>query len=115
MCNAKALFSALTYDYQNKDQLAHEDYETAVKLLERKVREIPDDPRYHSALGIAYAGIGRKIDAIKEGKRAVDLLPMAVDAVYGIPYVIDLATIYTMVGEFDLAMDQFEYLLTVPS
>jgi hypothetical protein len=40
---------------------------------------------------------------------------MAVDAVYGIQYLIDLAVIYTMVGEPDLAMDQLEYLLTVPS
>jgi serine/threonine-protein kinase len=111
----KTLFSALIYDYQNKNKLANEDYKTAVKLLERKVMEIPDDPRYHSALGIAYAGIGRKVDAIKEGEKAVDLLPMAVDAFYGIPYVIDLVVIYTMVGEFDLAIDQLEYLLTVPS
>jgi serine/threonine-protein kinase len=111
----KTLFSALIYDYLKKDKLAHENYLTAVKLLEKKVREIPNDPRYHSALGIAYAGIGQKADAFKEGRRAVELLPMAVDAAYGIQYIIDLATIYTMVGEVDLAMDQLEYLLKVPS
>jgi TolB-like protein/Flp pilus assembly protein TadD len=111
----KTLFSAFIYDYLGKDKLAREGYETAVKLLEVKVREIPDDPRYHSALGIAYAGMGQKGDAIKEGKRAVKLLPMSLDAVYGIQPIIDLAVIYTKVGEPDLALEQFEYLLTVPS
>ena len=111
----KTLFSALIYDYLKKEKLAREDYITAVKLLERKVREIPDDPRYHSALGIAYAGMGLKTDAVKEGKRGVELLPMSVDAVYGVEHIIDLATIYTMVGEPDLAMDQLEFLLKVPS
>lgn len=111
----KTLFTAIIYDYQNKEKLAIEHYKTAVKLLKRKVMEIPNDPRYHSALGIAYAGIGQKTDAVKEGKRAVDLLPMTVDAIYGIPYATDLITIYTMLGEFDHAIDQLEYLLTVPS
>ncbi len=111
----KELLSALTYDYLKKDKLANEHYKTSVKLLERKVKDIPNDPMLHSALGIAYAGIGQKADAIREGKRAMDLLPMAVNAVYGVTPVIDLATIYTMVGEPELAMDLLEYLLTVPS
>ncbi len=111
----KELLSALTYDYLKKDKLANEHYKTSVKLLERKVKDIPNDPMLHSALGIAYAGIGQKADAIREGKRAMDLLPMAVNAVYGVTSVIDLATIYTMVGEPELAMDLLEYLLTVPS
>ena len=111
----KELFSALIYDHLNKEKLAREDYNTAVNLLQRKVRDIPDDPRYHSALGIAYAGLGQKDNALIEGKRGVELLPMSVDAVYGVQQIIDLATIYTMVGEPDLAMDQLEYLLKVPS
>ncbi len=45
----------------------------------------------------------------------MDVLPFSVDAVYGVQQIIDLATIYTMVGEYDLAVDQIEYLLTVPS
>lgn len=111
----KELLSALTYDYLKKERLAYEHYKTSVELLERKVREIPNDPMLHSSLGIAYAGIGQKADAIREGKRAVDLLPIAVNAVYGVSSISDLATIYTMVGEPDLAMDLLEYLLTVPS
>jgi Flp pilus assembly protein TadD len=35
-------------------------YEAALKLLEEKIEEDPEDSRYHSALGIALAGLGRK-------------------------------------------------------
>ena len=111
----KPMLSAFIYEYLNKHELARVGYKTAQKLLEKKVMEHPDDPRYHSSLGIAYAGIGQKEEAIKEGERAVELLPMSKDAAYGIPNVIDLAVIYTMVGEYDLALDQTEYLLSVPS
>ena len=111
----KSMLLAFIYEYLSKPELAYSGYKNALEPLEKKVVEHPDDPRYHSSLGIAYAGIGRKEEAIKEGKRALDLLPMSKDAAYGIPYVHDLAVIYTMVGEFNLALDQLEYLLSVPS
>ena len=75
----------------------------------------PDDARLHSALGIAYAGLGDKQEAIREGKLAVDLLPVGKDAMRGICRVVDLARIYVMVGEFDLAINQIESLLSIPS
>jgi len=34
----------------------------------------------YSALGIAYAGLGRKEDAVRSGKHAVDLLPVEKEA-----------------------------------
>jgi adenylate cyclase len=111
----KPMLSAFIYDYLNKKDLAYEDYKSAKTLLEKMVMEHPDDPRYHSSLGIAYAGIGQKEEAIREGEKAVELLPMSKDAAYGIPYVQDLAVIYTMVGEYDLALDLIEHLLSVPS
>ena len=79
------------------------------------VKKHPDDPRYHSSLGIAYAGIGQKDEAIREGKKAVELLPLSKDAAYGIPYAQDLAVIYTMTGEHNAALDQIEHLLSIPS
>ncbi len=111
----KPMLSAFIYEYLNEHELAYKDYESAKTLLEKKIMEHLNDPRYHSSLGIAYAGIGRKKEAIREGEKAVELLPMSKDAAYGIPYVHDLAVIYIMVGEYDLALDQMEYLLSVPS
>ena len=79
------------------------------------VNEVPADPRYHSSLGIAYAGLGRKADAIREGLKAVELLPVTKDAVYAIGHIQDLALIYLKSGEPDMALKKIEQLLLIPS
>jgi serine/threonine-protein kinase len=111
----RAMLSAFIYDYLDEPELAHTSYKTAMETLEKKVDDIPNDPRYHSALGIAYAGLGKKEEAIKEGLKARALLPISEDAIYGLGILHDLAIIYTMVGEFDLALDQLDQLLSIPS
>lgn len=111
----KSLFSAYAYELLNEPQNARSAYETAITMLKKEIQAQPNDPRYHSSLGIAYASLGRKDEAIQEGKRAVNLLPVSRDALYGIPYVGDLAHIYTIVGEYDAALDKLEYLLSIPS
>ena len=83
-------------------------------MLEEKVRENPDEPRYHSSLGIALAMVGRSDEAIRAGRRAVDLFPLAKDAIYAQPHVQDLAHIYLLVGDFDSACDQLGLLLSIP-
>ncbi len=90
-------------------------YDSTRSMLEAGIQQLPDDERYRSALGIAYAGLGRKEEAIREGELAVQLLPMSKEAWRGAYRVEDLARIYTMVGEYDAAIDQLEALLAVPS
>ncbi len=106
---------ALIYSYMNRKELATKYYKDARSILESKIQERPEDARFHSSLGIAYAGLGRKEDAIREGKLAVELLPMSKEAMVGPFRVADLARIYVMVGEFDAAIDQLEFLLSIPS
>jgi serine/threonine protein kinase/tetratricopeptide (TPR) repeat protein len=110
-----SMLAAEVYELLGDEQRALAEYETARRILEAEVRAHPDDPRYHGSLGVTYAAVGRRDEAIREGKRAVELLPMTKDAVYGLPGVIDLAHIYTLVGEHRAALEQLEYLLTVPS
>jgi len=100
--------------YMKKKELAKKYYEDARSILEAKIQQRPEDDRFYSALGIAYAGLGRKEDAVREGKLAVELLPVAKEAWRGASRVEDLARIYVMVGEFDAAIDQLKFLLSVP-
>ena len=109
-----ALLRAQIYGYMNKDELAKKYYEEARRILESKIAEQPEDVRFHSSLGIAYAGLGRKEDAIREGKLAVEMLPVSKEALVGVIRVGDLARIYVMVGEYDAAIDQLEFLLSRP-
>ncbi|HBE41551.1 MAG TPA: hypothetical protein DDW27_10185 [Bacteroidales bacterium] len=111
----RTMFDAFIYDYLDEQELALSNYKAAMEILEKKVSDIPNDPRYHSALGIAYAGLGKKEEAIKEGLRAEALLPISKDAMYGLGILQDLAIIYTMVGESDLAIAQLDQLLSIPS
>jgi len=89
--------------------------ESARIVLEEDVREHPGDPRYHAALGLAYAYLGRKNDAIREGNRAIELYPVSKDAALGPRYILKLARINAVVGEDEEAVDQLEYLLSIPS
>ena len=105
---------ALIYRYVNKNKLAKKYYDDARSFLESKVKEHPEDARFHSSLGIAYAGLGRKEDALREGRLGVELLPVTKEAMRGLWRVEDLARIYVMVGEFDAAIKQLEFLLSKP-
>ncbi|MFB0555280.1 MAG: tetratricopeptide repeat protein, partial [Phycisphaerae bacterium] len=109
-----ALRYAPIYGYMNKKELAKKYYDEARTILEAKKQQRPEDDRYHRSLGITYAGLGRKEDAIREGKLGVELSPVTKDAWVGQLRVGDLAQIYVMVGEFDAAIDQLEYLLSIP-
>ena len=89
-------------------------YDSARAYASKKVQERPDDPRLHSALGIAYAGLGRRLEAIREGQTAVELMPVGKEAYRGYYRAWDLARIYTMVGEHDAAVTEIERLLSLP-
>ena len=52
------------------------------------------------------AGLGRKADAIAEGERACELLPLSKDSWEGPTYVVNLAIIYSWLGEKDPALEQ---------
>jgi len=107
-------FAALAYSWAGDSRRAHEEMERACRLLEGEVRRVPEDGLYHSSLGVAYALLGRREEAVREGKKGVELLPLTKDSVYGIPHLIDLARIYTLLGDEDDALAQIEVLLSHP-
>jgi TolB-like protein len=110
-----ALRWARIYGHMNNHELVKKHCEEARAILESRIQEGLEDARVHSSLGIAYAGLGLKEEAIREGTLAVELLPVTKEAIGGVFRVRDLAVIYTKIGEFDAAIDQIEYLLSVPS
>jgi len=84
-------------------------------VLEPKVREQPDAAALHSRLAIAYAGLGRRADAVREARRGVELDPVERDAIDGAFRLVDLAFTYARVGEEDAAVETFARLLAIPS
>ena len=91
---------------------AHAD--SALPLLERQVRERPEDAKLLARLGLAYARAGRRAEAVRAGRRAAELLPPSRDANSG-PFILArLAQIYVLVGEPGQAIDTLEPLLPLP-
>jgi tetratricopeptide (TPR) repeat protein len=87
--------------------------DSARLALEGQLRANPADAVRHAYLGIALAHLGRKADAIREGRRAAELMPA--DRGYAGHYMQhQLARIYVLVDEPDLALDQLEPLLRMP-
>jgi serine/threonine-protein kinase len=60
------------------------------------------------------AGLSRKGEAVEEGRRAVELLPLAEDAVDGAATLSFLAMIYAWTGDINAAMEQLQFLAKTP-
>ncbi len=88
--------------------------DSARTVLEARLREQPRDVGFHAGLALAYAGLTRKADAIREAKTSVELLPLSKDAFFGGNRAVNLAHVNALVGEPDAAIDQSELLLSVP-
>ncbi|MEW5900083.1 MAG: protein kinase [Acidobacteriota bacterium] len=112
---APKVFFAATLQFSQGDKArARQGFEIARRLLEAELETTPEDGRYHSSLGIVWAGLGQRDKAIREGNRGVELLPLSQDALYGISHVIDMAHIYTLLGETEKAVAELEPLLSRP-
>jgi eukaryotic-like serine/threonine-protein kinase len=88
---------------------------SARRLFETALTTLPDDPRRLSHLGVVYSFLGRHADAVRTGRRAVDMLPVTLDAHAGPFLVTSLARSYMLAGQPDSAVALLEPLLRVPS
>jgi len=109
------LYEGWAFDLLGREQEARRSYAKALKRLERELSERPDDFRVHAALGLTFAGLGRKDEAIRAADRAVELYPLSRDALAGFNPVADRAYTYAIVGDYDAALDEIEGLLSIPS
>ena len=107
--------------YQGRTALARGDIESAQRYFaaakpafERQVRDDPDVAQPHARLGLLYAYMQRKEDAIRESRRAVELEPENQNAFHGALWTANLALVYALVGEPDQAITLIERLLSTP-
>lgn len=89
---------------------------TAARAEQEKI--VQAQPNYGPALcvlGLIDAGLGRKEEALREGRRAVELLPLAKDSINGVNIIAYLAMTAAWVGEKDLACEQLAIATRLPS
>ena len=87
----------------------------ARKDTEAKLQDAPDYGPTLVILGLIDAALGRKEDAIREGKRATELMPITRKSIEGAQIITYLAVIYIWTGEKDLAIERLEESARIPA
>src|SRR5438105_15869146 len=82
---------------------------------EKIVQAQRNDSRAWCALGLTDAYLGRKEEALREGRRGVELLPPEKDALDGFCMVEWLGVIAAWAGDRDLAFEQLDRIIRLPS
>jgi TolB-like protein/class 3 adenylate cyclase len=111
----RAYWEGVVARWEGDSTKARSAFAAARAEVEKILHEQPDFPAALSLVGMIDAGLGRKEEAIREGQRACELLPMSKDAVDGVAFVVNLAQIYAWTGEKDLAIEQLNGALKVPN
>ncbi len=93
---------------------AQSEFEAARPAIEKIVADSPQDGTRRAQLGLLYAFLGRKEDALREGQRAMELKPITHDVIEG-AIVEDFYTLTcARLGNTDEAINRIERLLTTP-
>jgi eukaryotic-like serine/threonine-protein kinase len=107
--------------YEGRTALARGDNESAqryfaatIPVIEKSLLDRPDDAERHASIGLLYAYMHRKEDAIRESRLAVELEPESQDAFHSAIEAANLAMVYALIGEQDPAIRLIERLLSTP-
>jgi TolB-like protein/predicted Ser/Thr protein kinase len=110
----RAWYEAQIARAEGDELKAREAWTAARQALEVKPQTHHDDPRMLAVLAQIDAGLGRKEQAVSEGRRAVDLMPISKDAYDGPLVLQGLAQVYVWTGEKERAMEIMEKLVRFP-
>jgi tetratricopeptide (TPR) repeat protein len=112
---ALALAKALVHRRRNQPALAQASFDSARVILQDKVRRHPnEDPFYHAMLGLALAGLEQPADAVREGERAVALLPYPAGGPESTLMPANLARIHVLLGHHEKAIDLLAAVFSRP-
>ncbi len=111
---AWGLALAQTNALRGAQALARAYADSARVAFEARLRDVPEDAPTHAYLGLALAFLGRRAEAVHEGERGVELLPVSRNAAQGADLLRMLALTHLIVGESEPALDRLESLLKIP-
>ena len=112
---SKSYLMGTVYALMKNEAKAKASFEDARVQAEAAVRESPTDGPRHALLGLIYAGLGRCAHAIREGDRAVELLPETEDAFDGPILAVTRARIAVLCGDHATALALIGRSLSIPA
>src|SRR5438128_2405499 len=110
----RAFYEGLLARMKGDAAAAHAAFTEARAAQEQIDQAQPDYGPALCVLGVIDAGLGRKEDALREGRRAIELLPVTKDSVNGAHMIEYFAMIAAWVGEKDLACEQLAIATRLP-
>jgi serine/threonine-protein kinase len=100
--------------FRGDESAARAAFTSARKELEQTLRDQPDYAAALCALGVVDAALGNKEDAIREGRRAVELIPVSKSTIEGATLLKYLAVIYAWVGDNGDAIERVAEAAKLP-
>ncbi|MEY2541917.1 MAG: hypothetical protein QOI22_1519 [Verrucomicrobiota bacterium] len=111
----KSWYEGLVARARGNVEASRRSFEAAGRVVEADLGQWPDDAKGIMMLALIHAAMGRKQEALSEGQRAADLLPISKDAYDGPILATNLAVIYAQLGEPDHAIEQLTPLMKLPN
>jgi tetratricopeptide (TPR) repeat protein len=108
------VYKGIAYWFMDQNEQANIYLDSARIIYEDLVQRVTHIPDNYSRLGLIYAGLGMNEKAIQTAKKAVDLEPLSDNKLKAPERYKWLAYVYSMVGEYDKALDEIELLLSIP-
>ncbi len=109
------LVKAKIHKYAGHADFARENFSLAAAYFEAQLTKNPENYHYYSKLGLAYAGLGKKLQAIEHGQQALTLGAQNHSA-FDFPFILyDMIRTYTLCGEYGSALTSLNDLLATHS
>lgn len=105
----------MIYLLMHENEKAVDALQRARPIVERLLRESPDDPSRRLLLAQLLVALGDKEGGIAEANRAAELLPESRDAYDGPQVTILLAQVLAWAGENDRALELIKRSLSTPN
>jgi TolB-like protein/Tfp pilus assembly protein PilF len=99
----------------NETDAAKNAFVAARAEMEKIVQAEPDYPQALSVLGMIDAALGRKEDAVREARQAIELHPLEKDQLTYAELIKNLAVVYAWTGEKEAALNELKVLLQIPA
>jgi tetratricopeptide (TPR) repeat protein len=110
-----SLMRARLYDAAGDRASATSSYAAARALLRDSLEAHPNNPFIRLALGLADAGLGRRAEAVRQARRALELAPIARGSDVAQVVMGGAAEVFAGAGQVDASLELLELLFSMPA
>ena len=110
----RPFYEGLTARAFKEADAANKAFVAARAEMEKIVQVEPDYPQALSVMGMIDAALGRKEDAVREARRAVELHPREKDQLTYAELIKNLAVVYAWTGQREAALNELKSVLQIP-